>query len=337
MPLVTAARLYEVFGIEPFTTADIDRVGITRDMVRSAVNNRTVQQLRRGVFRVPPTSLAAEYSQAEALQLAKAVVRAIPSAIASHETAARIHGLPLVERHRMWSQPHTVTLTMPDGGHIGRDGYRMVSAKVPADQIVEIDGLRVTSVMRTAVDVARGSDLRGGLVVCDGAMRLLIADHAEQLGADLRELVHDKRIVEDLRREFREIPLGMKRWPGVVNAKKSIKYAHPGAESALESVSRGNVIHAELPIPLVNWPVTIDGVTFWVDMLWEEQKLIGEADGKMKYTSNEVLYREKQREDWLRSRYAIERWGWFESFVEPFRMMSKITPHFSRHSIVAGG
>jgi very-short-patch-repair endonuclease len=47
-----------------------------------------------------------------------------------------------------------------------------------------------------------------------------------------------------------------------------------------------------------------------VDYLWERARLVGEADGVMKYEQRDDLYAEKRREDVIRSQgYQVLRWG----------------------------
>jgi very-short-patch-repair endonuclease len=48
-----------------------------------------------------------------------------------------------------------------------------------------------------------------------------------------------------------------------------------------------------------------------VDFLWDDVRVIGEADGALKYQEPSDLYREKRREDLLRSLgFQVIRWGW---------------------------
>jgi very-short-patch-repair endonuclease len=48
-----------------------------------------------------------------------------------------------------------------------------------------------------------------------------------------------------------------------------------------------------------------------VDFFWERDGLVGECDGRMKYADADSIYREKRREDELRSLgLGMVRWGW---------------------------
>ena len=50
---------------------------------------------------------------------------------------------------------------------------------------------------------------------------------------------------------------------------------------------------------------------FEVDMLWPDQRLVLEADGRLKYTDRDAWWREKRREQVLRRLdYHVERVIW---------------------------
>jgi len=79
-----------------------------------------------------------------------------------------------------------------------------------------------------------------------------------------------------------------------------VEYARAKVESPLESLARGVVVLAGLPEPTPQvWVRTREG-DFRVDLLDEANKVIIEADGKVKYASADDLWREKRREDALR-------------------------------------
>lgn len=231
-----------------------------------------------------------------------------------------------------------MTVTQPAGGHIGRRGYRMVGGKVAPDQIISVDGVKVTSLARTAVDIARGCDMRSGLVVCDAAIRQLIEAEIAGTELDLREAVHDAAMVRAAKERLFAVTKLMFRWPGSARAKLAIFYADPASESALESISRGNVIEAELPLPQLNMPLWVEGRLFYPDFLWELYRLIGEADGRQKYVEPDALFREKLRHDALaRTGRALERWVWNEAYPDPSTMLSRLRPHFGLTSLPVGG
>ncbi|HKE50057.1 MAG TPA: hypothetical protein VKE25_00970, partial [Actinomycetes bacterium] len=99
--------------------------------------------------------------------------------------------------------------------------------------------------------------------------------------------------------------------PGEAKARKLIDLAGGRAESPLESHSRAFFLAAGLPMPETQVEIRDDRGRFVarVDFLWREQRTVGEADGRLKYSSLEVLYREKQREDRIRELgFEVVRW-----------------------------
>ena len=72
---------------------------------------------------------------------------------------------------------------------------------------------------------------------------------------------------------------------GMKGLAEAISLADPRAESPLESASRGFLHEAHLPLPeLQAWICGADGRTYRVDFLWRDRRVIGEADGWVKYT-----------------------------------------------------
>jgi hypothetical protein len=85
-----------------------------------------------------------------------------------------------------------------------------------------------------------------------------------------------------------------RRWPGVSRARTVAAFADSRAASPLESISRVAFHDYQLPPPILQ---AIIGGYEEADFLWPDCRVIGEADGLSKYTSPEVLRREKEREE----------------------------------------
>lgn len=186
-------------------------------------------------------------------------------------SAAILRGLPTLE------VPGRPELTVARARTTHRQGARV--SRLGGDETDAWYGIAVTTVGRTIVDVAR-FDRRSGLMVADAALRenLTTADAlATSVGA------------ADRRR-------------GIVAARDVLALASPLSESPLESLVRLRLHDAGFPPPTLQAPVAVPGrrVPYRVDMLWEDQKLVLEVDGRVKYTGDE-LWREKRREQGLRS------------------------------------
>jgi hypothetical protein len=159
----------------------------------------------------------------------------------------------------------------------------------PGDAVTR-RGLKTLTLAHTVVDVAAAASLPDALITVDAALRggLRLAD----LDAALRS-----------RGTF----------TGCGNAAAAIDAGDPASESPLESLSRGRVIERRLPLPLCNVVIKNQGREARADKLWVEDGVVGEADGKGKYSKDDaptVIWKEKRRHEWLEELgFAVPRWG----------------------------
>ncbi len=60
-------------------------------------------------------------------------------------------------------------------------------------------------------------------------------------------------------------------------------------------------------------------------MVWDRERLIGEADGLTKYTDVTSLVAEKRRQEALiGAGWRVVRWGWREGVTEPDIMIGRL-------------
>ena len=193
-------------------------------------------------------------------------------------------------------------------------GVRFLVAALPADHVTVVGSLRVTSLARTCLDVARTTQLRDALVATDGALRL---------GLRERDLTEALRV--------------MTGWPGTRTAKRVVRLADGRRESPLESF--GSAVWAEngLPpsIPQV-WIYDEDGLVGRVDELWQDMQTVGEADGMVKYSEPyradvHPLVAEKIRQERLeRAGLAVVRYGSADLWRWPGRTADRVREAFAR-------
>lgn len=219
-----------------------------------------------------------------------ALLATYPDCVASHESAAVVHDLPVFEL------PSFAVATRARGAWRGGDERRIRIAPLPPEHVAQLGATLVTTMPRTVVDVARVASMRSAVVVGDAALRRGIPRPA--LLGMLEEVA---------------------RWSEVGPARRAIDFLDDRAESPLESLSRVIMHEYGVPPPEPQYEIELDGVTYRVDFYWKERRLIGEADGKMKYAGvldpgvspEEVTWREKLREDALRDAdYRFVRWTW---------------------------
>ncbi len=160
--------------------------------------------------------------------------------------------------------------------------------RIPADQLVQSGGLLVPSLAWTAVHIARGRSLPDALIPLDAALRG---------GTDHGALSN--------------VLASLGRGAGSAGLARAIACADAGAESPLESVSRGVIHVAGLPRPVLQQEFATAHGPYRVDFWWSQQGVIGEADGRVKYTDEDVLWREKRRRDALEELgLRVVRWSW---------------------------
>ena len=157
--------------------------------------------------------------------------------------------------------PQPVLLLTPRRQHpCPRAGIRTFRSTLAPDDVVEVDGIRVTSPLRTAFDLARASTLEDGVVAVDALSRAARID-LHQLSGYVRR--HPR---------FRGVPV----------AREVVNLADPRARSSGESRLRVVwVVDAGLPRPEVNaLIVDTDGeVIAMSDLLDPSVGLAGEYDG----------------------------------------------------------
>ncbi|GAB10708.1 hypothetical protein GOARA_061_01480 [Gordonia araii NBRC 100433] len=230
----------------------------------------------------------------------------------SHTSAAVVHGLPLL--HPSLRHVHVTTGEKRGGGI--RSGRHLHPAALGSGDVVEIDGVRVTSLERTAADVATMGDFSQALTVFDGALRA---------GG---------------RREPIAAALATPR-PGIRPARRALAVADPASESVGESWSRAQIIDAGLPAPVLQREVRgLSGRTYRCDFGWDDM-LVGEFDGLMKYgrlrrpdeDAADAVIREKKREDDLRSMgFIVIRWTW--TTLRSGDLIPMLTTWLSRHGVI---
>lgn len=225
-----------------------------------------------------------------------------PASTLSHSSAAALHGLPI------WAEDlGRVTILRPmNSGHGVRRPYLHVrrSDLLPLE-VTCIDGYRVTSLERTAVDAAC-------LLAYDRAVAVL--DAALRLGADARVLADTIAAARGRH--------------GNRTVRSAATMADGRSESVGESVSRVRMAQAGLPMPVLQFDVH-DDVGIWIartDFAWIERGVLGEFDGRVKYLGDEqfvadTVMAEKRREQAIRDAgWWIVRWTWRDlDDVDAFR------------------
>jgi hypothetical protein len=320
-PVETRNRFVLMFGHDPVPHAAALAAGFTRASLDAAVARGLLTRPHRGVISAPRVAVdldaprsrprSAREQRDDHLALLRATLVSIQNGVvATHDTAALVHGLARPAS----SVPDHLSLAAPDGaGYVGPSGRRRGSP-IPEHQIVEIDGLRLTSLARTAIDVARRRPLPTALIPLDSAARLLIAGWTGACANELRHAVRDPDLRDRARQQLSAALGECLGWAGTVGVRTALEHVDPASESALESRSRGWFIEAGLGALGPGTPVSCAGTTYWADFCNPQRRVIGEADGWGKYgaTADEVreaLEKEKARaQDLQGDGWILARW-----------------------------
>lgn len=270
-------------------------------LAAGAVPHEVRRQLRRGELvgvrrgRYVAGLLPPRPEQRHLLHVHAAVSELAPDAVASHLSAAVVYGLPI------WN----ADLSRVHATRDRRSGARrstvthLHAARLGPDEVAVVAGVRVTSVARTVLDVARSLPFDAALVVADAALH--------------RHLVTREELAVALQRAERR--------RGTPGAARVLAFADPGSMSVGETRSRVALRDAGLPVPVLQWSVRTPGgvVVGQVDFGWPDLRTVGEFDGRVKYGRAlrpgqdlaEVLFEEKRREDAVRAEdLGMARWVW---------------------------
>ncbi|GAA0636867.1 hypothetical protein GCM10009547_46530 [Sporichthya brevicatena] len=288
-----------------FSTQQAAAAGIDRDDLAAAVRHGMVVRVRRNVFTTAVLWNDGPVTQ-HRLEVAAALLNRgwLPEVterlVAGHRSAACLWGFhlpwalvgePDQEAYRQASLggetppgPSEVELVSADRcKRTYRAHVSVMPAQLPASHLTHHQGVPVTTLARTAVDLMRESNRKNGLIVADQALRL---------GCPQPDLI-----------EVAEFCAG---WRGGKQALELAQIADAGAESANESVARlilhdagyrgYRTQHRIVDRAGRERRLDIALIELWVDI---------EPDGRVKYERphgelSAVLWDEKIREDDIR-------------------------------------
>ena len=271
--------------------------GISSDDIQRRRRRREWIALKPGVYVGTQDIKSLDDRQRHVLLVAATLPGAPDDAVLSHLSAACLHGFNL------W-QPtlRAVQVTRPgSGGGHRRRSLHTFRASLDDDEVISLNGHRVTSPARTVVDLARLLPFEAAVCAADAAL-------------------HDELTTFD---ELTAAVTRARRRPGMCGAREVINFSEARTESVGESRSRVAIWKAGLPRPEPQYRVrTAAGhVLARSDFGWEEFRTVGEFDGAQKYgrllrhgePPGDRIYQEKLREDRIRDAgFQVVRWTWDE-------------------------
>jgi very-short-patch-repair endonuclease len=290
------------------SAAEWRRAGLSDGRIRSLIRSGGLIRVWYSVY---ATRSAIEWSnvspaRGHALLVIAAAASVGRDSVASHQSAALIHGLDLFP-----APPDRVTMTRTRTRSSGRrksDGIFFHTAELPDGHVTKQLGARVTSVPRTVVDLARVSPFMSGVVTADSALREGLTTKAALLAT-----CHD-----------------CPRWPGIRKARRVVDFANPGAESVLESCARVIFDEHGLEAPELQFTVAGPDFRYSVDFYWPRHRVIAEADGAIKYSDQRAAIRQLKRDQQLRDLgYKVVHFTWGELFQNPEEVIARIRKAFA--------
>jgi len=261
----------------PFTATTAQRLGITRHRLDQLVAARVVRRVLQGVYvrdDVPDTT----ETRARAAAL---VLR--PFVVLCDRTAAWIHGVDTFEYRELELLPPLETHVLRGHSPTIRRGCKPGTRDLSESDVMKVNGLLVTTPLRTALDLACKLSRRDGLAALDAFIR----QHGLTREQMRRELV----------RYFRR--------RGVVQARRLVPLADGRVESPGESWTRLEIIDHGLLAPELQWWVVDRGVRlFRLDLAYPKHRIAIEYDGREFHDAEEHREHDRARRTWL------EEHGW---------------------------
>ena len=242
--------------------------------------------LQRGLYVPAPVSVTARRRAAAAVLVLRPT-----AAVASHSTAARVHGIPVPEEDgvehvtvaRASRRPHHARLRI----HTGRLG--------PVD-VIDTEGVAVTAPGRTIVDLVR------------------VLDRYDSAWA-LDQALHTRSVTTDA---VLEAATRLARAQGVAAVRGIVAAAEPRSGSWLETRARTVLLDAGLPRPHAQVPVVTSAGTRYVDLGYPDVRIGIEIDGRGSHDTPDAVYADRHRQNAVQLRgWTLLRFTWFDVVRRP--------------------
>lgn len=286
------------------TMAEWLATGLSRWRFEKLVETGSLVRIRYGVYATAVTVKEAKRDPRLQHAVRATAARAATGrdSVASHQSAALLHGVALLGKPR----PEQVTLTRSAGTRKGRpsgSGTVLHVADLPAGHVTACLGVPVTTVERTVADIARTTSFMSGVVS---------ADHA---------LHWDKTTKAEITKVLARYP----HWPGAAKAKRVIEFADDRAESPLESCARVVFDQHGLPPPQLQAHLGGDRYIGRVDFYWPEYRTVAETDGDLKYRGQAEALAHLERDQLLRAAgFRVVHITWYQLFGEQDKIINWI-------------
>lgn len=279
-----ASRQHAVVG-----SRDLAELGLSAGAARKRVAAGRLHRMHHGVFSVVHPRLLNRRGRFKA-----AVLACGDGAVLSHRCGAVLHELRLSVRA-------LIDVTAPGSRGRSRAGIRVHSAGtlLPGD-VTEIDGIPVTSLARTMLDIAEDSSRREleRAIDCAEQQRVLDMTAIDDVlaRADGR---HGAKILKSVLQEHRL---------GCTLTRNELEEAF--LQICRDAGRPPDHVNAWIPFP--------GGGGAEADFLWRSQRLIGEVDGRDVHTTRRAFESDRRRDQRLATLgYRVIRFTWRQAMFDP--------------------
>jgi hypothetical protein len=253
--------------------------GLTSTQITQLVRVGAIVVVRRGVYADGELWRSLDEDRGRSRLRTRAAIATMQRGfVVSHDSSALEHELEIL------TPPHPfVHITRPGSTAAWtRAGVKHHLAGFHPGQVLQVNGLEVMDLARTAVDIARELGRPYAEIACDAAMRAGVT-----------------------RAELEAAVARMAYWPGVRSVHPAIAFADPRASNLAETLGRIFVDELGLHIDDLQFPVRVGDGVRWGDIrvgchLFEidgNLKLRAPADGGVaEVPAHEVVWAEKKRD-----------------------------------------
>jgi hypothetical protein len=256
---------------EPFIRADLHALGASPADLRRAQREGEVRRIVRGVFvraDVPDGITLRTHAVAK-------VVR--PHHVVTDRTAAWLHGIDVHAYAEHEGAPPVETCALRGREPTGRAGVDGRTRDLRPEDVMVLDGLRVTTPLRTALDLGCCLRRREAYAALCAFARL------------------PGSTAPDLTRSLGRY----RRRRGVVQLRSIVGLVDPRFESPREAWTFLAIADAGIPLPEPQVWIEVDGVpTYRLDLAYRRRRVCVEYDGEDAHAGQESYDADRRR--WLR-------------------------------------
>jgi very-short-patch-repair endonuclease len=265
--------------------AQLLRLGVGRRAIEHRLQHGRLHPIHHGVYAVGHRVLSKE------ARWMAAVLAAGPGAALSHRSAAALWGLRRSTRSRI--EVTVATQRRP------RPGIQMHRGRLAPDEVTVVDGIPVTTVLRTLLDLAA--------VIPPRQVERAVHEAEVRRLSDLLSL--DDLVVRHPRRRR------------IATIRAVLAAGRIGAivtRSELEDRFLAFVDAAGLPRPEVNTSLRVGGRWIEADCVWRAERLIVELDGHATHGTAAAYERDRARDRTLNAAgWRVVRVTWRQTHDEP--------------------